>query len=546
MKKKIFILSVSLFLGVFAANAQTMTEVRQMRYDAIDVFDRYSSLILNLDNPTIYTKDYFMELFEENSMLYNDILPYNVRQELSPNDYYDKYVNNIKTYPQLANLELSFPEYKDEKWQVKIKFTKTFRLKYRDIDLTYPQWSFNYEMLVVMDKNNDYIRKEKESYSKWEIQQERNKNFINQKIRSLIVEDPLTDYVVIVNQNSYNLEYDGNTIENWDENTHSRIFPCSDIDFKKITIVDSYFKPLKFSKNPNDKHVYNCSQRKLNIFGVGINYAPYGLGNRISKSNIDYFDFSDIEESNNTYSLSLFYGIQIANKQKSTWFFNIGLDFSLYNYNYKGNYYIPYQSIDSDNDPYLRKINIINLQENAHNFAVSIPLSFQYLFQISKSGKQQVFLAVELGGYAEYFVYQWNSFNFHADYTGLYNYYGSVEFDHYYDYGHFDLSDKDISQKLKDKSNQFDYGAFGKVGLWFALKKNNLLKFDIGYKHGFCTPLKYNENFVISENYNSYQTLLQSTNKGLQNIYIGLSFVWAIRETTSKISCEIKNPSTEK
>jgi hypothetical protein len=100
------------------------------------------------------------------------------------------------------------------------------------------------------------------------------------------------------------------------------------------------------------------------------------------------------------------------------------------------------------------------------------------------------------------------------------------------------LSNKDIQQSLQDKSNQFDFGALGKVGLWVALNKSSLLKFDIGYKHGlgylsgdkygFGTPLKYKDNFVISKDYKFYETLLQSTNQGLRNVYVGLSFVSTI------------------
>ena len=145
--KKILIIGILWVSGLFMFS-QNMTEVRQMRYEAIGVFDKYSTLILNLENPNIYTKDYFTALFEENANIYNDILPDNSPQEIAVGEYYERYINLIKSSPEISNLEIGFPYFNNGKWNVVVKFRKKFNVKYRKNDLSYPEWAFNYEMLV--------------------------------------------------------------------------------------------------------------------------------------------------------------------------------------------------------------------------------------------------------------------------------------------------------------------------------------------------------------------------------------------------------------
>jgi len=258
---------------------------------------------------------------------------------------------------------------------------------------------------------------------------------------------------------------------------------------------------------------------KKNLWGLGINYCPYGLGNNINRTN-----FPDIKQSNQALSIESFFGYQLA----QNWFGNIKLGLNAYQNTFNGDYSTQYNAVDMDNDPYLRKISISSLEEKIYNFSASLPLSIEYLLRISNNVKHPVFLSFEAGGYIEYRLWATNRFSFSADYTGLYDYYCGVEFDHYYDYGHFDLSDKEISQSLSQKINRFDYGLLGSLGLWYAFNKNNLLKINFAYKHGFESPLKYKENFVPSENYGSYESLLQGTNQGIRNIYVGLAFVKTI------------------
>ena len=112
---------------------------------------------------------------------------------------------------------------------------------------------------------------------------------------------------------------------------------------------------------------------KKNIVGIGLNCYPLA----INASN----------EVQWAWFLSLFYGKQIAHKEKSTLFFNYGLDIGYYNRN------IPIYNWGKKNDEDFIRKKIISF---------SVPLSVQYLYQLSQHTKKPIFLSFELGVYGEF------------------------------------------------------------------------------------------------------------------------------------------------
>jgi hypothetical protein len=460
-----------------------------------------------------------LELFEENASIYNDILPANQPQQLSPKDYFDKFTQSVKmNYAEYRNLKFQFPTPNGEKWEIKCSFSKDIRFKSQTGNY-YPKWSFNYTVTIEMDKNYN------QTYKIYE----------NAKIKSIEVATRLSDFFIIENKEDLTVILDsaGDVIQDWDNDYRSRLFPKDDYNINnfKITISENqsnYFYTLekKWTQNQSDEHFYypEYHHLKKNIFGIGVNYSPFAFGNKISNTNAE--NFKDIQQRSNSLSLSFFFGKQIAHKKNTTWFFNVILDLNRYYYEYNGTNYTEYQDIDADNDPYLRKITINSLNEQINTFSVSIPLSVQFLIQITKSKKNPLFFSFELGALAEYTLYSKNKYNLNVNYHGLYDYYGGVEFDHYYDYGNFDVSGKQKLATVKDL--QYNYGVFSKIGLWLALNETNLLKFNIAYKHCFKAPLKYKENFVLSENRNRYESLLQGVNQNIRNIFVELSWISTI------------------
>ncbi|MDR1372926.1 MAG: hypothetical protein LBJ17_07430 [Dysgonamonadaceae bacterium] len=374
MKKTVIISAIFAVLSLNFANSQTIKETRVIKTTAVEVYEKYSNLISKLSNGNAYNLDYFLDLFAENAVIYNDILPNNMPQEISPQEYFDFFTENIEMiYGDYSSFDLSFPALENGKWKVQCEFKKAIRFRTKK-DFYYPKYEFMYKMTIEMD--NEY--------------NERYKIYKNAKITRIDVIEPLEGFFIVEKNNRYNLTYENETIDGWDEENNSRLFQTPNFNVNRIVVESGdYFNPPTLVKNEADNHFYDFKTIKKNLFGFGINCAPVGLGNKISSTN-----FSDIKSTNNALSLSLFYAWQLSHKQKSTWFLNLGLDLSLYNYNYKGDDYTEYQAIDADNDPYLRKIKITGLQEKAHNLGISLPLSFQYLYKISNSKKHPVFLSL--------------------------------------------------------------------------------------------------------------------------------------------------------
>ena len=506
-----------------SAFSQSDTEKRHIKTTALQLYENYKVIMSGLYSKSAYTEDNFIGLFDSNAEIYNDILPDNLPQQLSPSEYFKKFQTNIKRiYPVFSDFDLENPEAVDNKWLIKCSFTRGTRFLTQK-DMKYPEWSFNYTMTIEMEKLYNII----------------NKVYQHARIVSIVVDNPLKGFFIIENED--NMLFDsksGETLNNWDDDYQSRIFPedewrINDIIVPEALINDNIFRfsKGKFSKNRTDSHFYqiDIQRSKKNIFGVGLNFSPIPttFGNKISDENAEIF--KEIGHKSNVLSFSFFYGKQITYKEKSTVFFNFGLDFNKYSHKYNSTAAINQQfdNIDIHGDSYKRIIKIDSLNEIIKMTSISVPLSLLYLRQITQQTKKPVFLSLELGIFAEYTLSSNNTYRLYADYRGYYKQYFEVEMDHYLDYGSGHFTDKDSKDREK-LAKRFNGGIFGGIGLWFALNENSLLKFNVSYKHSFNSPLEYKEKYVISENKDSYQSLLYSTKQGMQNIGFGISWVKTI------------------
>ena len=434
------------------AKAQSVTETRHVKTTALQIYENYKVVMSDLYSKNDYTKDNFMALFDSKSVIYNDIIPSNNSTLLSPARYFENFKTNIKRiYPVFSDFRMGDPVSVDSKWQIKCYFTRRTRFRTQK-DLNYPEWSFNYTMTVEMNKRYD----------------DNKKVYENAKITSVEVDNPLKGFFIIENkENTPLVTKSGETLKDWDTEYQSRIFPEDKWKIKDIQV----FEPdkdifgddkTKYSKNRTDANFYQLSIQRLkkDIFGIGINYSPVALGNNTSETNIVNF------KESSALSFSLFYGKQIVHKEKSTVFFNAGLELNRYSYKF-------------------------STKENTNIFSVSVPLNVQYLYQLSSQHtKKPIFLSSELGVFAEHTL---------------------------------PATSKD-SLKLYSR---FNYGILGGVGLWFTLDNSNLLKFDVSYRGGFNSLLRY---FPQGSKYNNGddKQLPQSTNQSLQNIYFGISWVRTI------------------
>lgn len=506
--KKIVANIIFVVLSLSLSFSQNVTQVRKIKTKALEAYEnyKYSISMLYQAKPGDNREDAFKKVFNEDALIYNDILPQNSPAELSPQQYCGFFESKFEYSPcgRYSSLELLFPtETKDGKWKIQVKFRRVMEFHTQQ-GFLYPKYEFSYIMTVLVDEN-----------------------FENTKIESINVSNPLNQFFVVKNPDlEYELEYDSMQINDWDEKTNSRIFNSQYFEIQKFKINNNhYFRISGLSKNQDDPHFYDVLQKRKNIFGVGINYTPWGFGNKIVANR-----FKGISMRSNTLALSLFYGLQIGKlpqRDNSTWFLNIGLDINRYQHKYIGSDYTEYHAVDADNDPYLRKIQINKLNEKINSVSSSLFLSVSYLWSLTKQKQNPVFLVFEAGAFAEYTFLSKSTYKINADYHGFYDqYYDGVEFDHYYDYGNF--SQSSIQKLITVKNLRCDYGLWGSIGCCIALDKSNLLKVNIGYKHGFNTPIRYKESFVISENKDTYQSLLQSSHQGKRDLFLGISYMRTI------------------
>ncbi|MCL2651490.1 MAG: hypothetical protein FWD60_10765 [Candidatus Azobacteroides sp.] len=394
MKKNILTTS-AIIIATVSAFSQSVTETRHIKTTALQVYENYKVVMSGLHSKSSYTEDNFMTLFDKNTTLYNDILPDNNPQQLSPANYFAKFKASInRIYPDFSDFKMEEPVSVGDKWQIKCNFTRGTRFKTLK-DMNYPEWSFNYTMTIEMDKRYDTNKKVYE----------------NARIESIDVENPLKGFFVLENKDNMLLTAkSGETLKEWDAEYNSRIFPEDEWKIKDIQVFDSgsnknffEYSKSRFSQNRSDTHFYQLATQTFpkNIYGIGVNCSPFAFGKNTK---------------NYAISLSLFYGKQIAHKERSTIFFNVGLDFNCYSDN---------------NDKFI---------------SVSVPLSVQYLYQLSQNSKKPIFLSFELGAFGECTM--------------------------------------DIQKKLKIGDTKLDRGILGGIGFWTVLNESNMLKFNVSYKYG--------------------------------------------------------------
>jgi len=485
MRKSILTVAAIIMASV-SAFSQSATETRRIKNTAFQLYENYKVQIQGLHSTSAYTEDNFLTLFSKDATLYNDIIPENTTEQLTPKNYFKNFRENLKRiYPVFSDFKIGDPVSIGDRWQVKCYFTQTTKFR-TQTEMRYPEWTFHYTMTIEMDKYYN----------------SNNKVYYNAEIVSIEVENPLKEFFIIENkENMPLLSKSGETVAAWDKEYHSRIFPENEWKIEEMKVVDfnktfAYSKS-ELAKNETDERYYHYKvQRfKKDIVGAGINFSPFAFGNKLRIDSVEI----NMEE---TYAISLsaFYGKQFFHKEKSSLFANVGLDLNIYHHKFNNN--CPeYSTIDLDGDSCSRIISLEKLEINI--FSISIPLSVQYFYQLTKPEKKTIFLSCELGVFGEFTLYS-NKVN--ANVSGRYGEkYFNIKMDHYDYYGDFEAS----------RFESFNFGIFGRVGALFALNKSNLLKVNLSFKAPFW---QFSNSFKAKE---------YSISQGL-NLGIGVSWVQTI------------------
>ena len=512
-----YILFLLLFLSssLFATNVE-FKDARKVRIEVLKLYEGYVNAMERLHNISYdyLLEDEFLNLFDANARLYNNIIPTYEPEDglLSPNEYIDLYSHIRSAGFSFSNFMCdSICNFDDNFYKAFCSFNhriKTFLVKvdansgnlvrvgdeHEEINLKelhYPEYEFACKLVIKVPKNN----------------------FESSAIEELTVEKPLGKFFVLQNPKSLNFT-------DYKFSKNGRIFNQdmvkSPYDFCKKE--NDIFSPLTINQNRLNKNFYTILRKNRNKVEFGIGFSPISFGNSISKKQ----GFTGINNYSSELSLLGKIGVQIKHNKTNYWFVNFGLQASLFNSRYFGNNYTEYNTIDIDGDKYLRKISLKINKELTNVLSVSLPITFECIIPL----KKESFLSVDFGGFIGVNAIAKTRFNIDASYRGMYDIFGGVEFDHYYDYGDFSLTNKNISIN-KLPINRWNYGAIVGVSYLRKLgtKEDWLWKAGISYKGNFTTNFKPIQNLIISSDYNKYNPIIQLATCPNQGLNLTFSLV---------------------
>ena len=523
MKK--IVISIILCFSGFVALSQTVTEVRQMRLNAMDLFENYTTALSSLDMPDSYVKDNFLSLFDADAVVYNDILPDNSQQVLFPEQYYKKYVGLIKSYPKFSDLELGMPFQNNGKWYVTVNFKKSFGIRFKQRDLTYPEYAFDCEMLVEMTQNQQYVKKE--NYSRREVENTVNQPFTNVKIKKLSVAEPLSDYFVIQLNDSklsnevQGLYYNHEKVEFTGSQNYKLFdtgqFNINDFTFHPELNLDDHKTSITRDDIDHRYYKYNISPLQ-NMVGVQFSFIPKNFGINAGEK------FKDALKCGWSYGIgfSLFYSRLIAkSKGGINWYANVNPGYSsdILKIDYTGGSQPEYQSRDEDGDSYTRNVSLSNFSEKNAFRTFDLPFGVG----LTKSLKS-VTLTADFGFWLNYtFRWQTHSQIDLAKYSGTYEDLCNLVIDQngYYNFGTF--NDRKIEYKASSK--KCDFGVYAAVGVMFKLKDYWYLKTSAEYRYAFTDRMNNYEDFTKEFREKEYDPLFNSIKWHTNRLQINLGVV---------------------
>lgn len=542
MKKIVGIfLVLTCTLPVFS---QTLKQQRLIKQTALDIFESYVDVCNRLyqNKKDVYIYDQFLNLFSDTARVYNDILPSFPHGDqvvptdsmlITPGEYFNNFKSEIlKNSFSYDSLELyDIQEVSEQWWTLKCSFGRT--VAYTSSSKSpYSRREFHYTMTIVMREEDSRNAKQ----------------MVDAKITNISVSDPCSQVRIItetdgINKKNFIIDpsslYKGPKHDTPKHDTlNSDRMPVGYYlkDDVKISDIEdeinanspeaSFFNIIELEQY--NKHFYKRNSKKRDFWGLGINACPYGFGNKISSANTKKFGYENISQRNFSIEFSTFFGINLYVKNRYSLFLVPQLSLGYRNFNFSGDYSAQYQAVDIDGTEYMRNINVDLKNENVNQFTINFPISISNMFLLHKDAENQLFLSLDFGVLLSCVPFTRNTYDFSARYTGTYDFFGGVEFDHYYDYGNFDLNHNDIAYIPNSLINKFNIGILAGVGLMFQIEETSMLKFDLSFRNGFLSIAKYKEGFVLSEDYKNFESLLQASKSGAHNLYFSLSYIRAI------------------
>lgn len=503
--KRLLILVLIVFLlpNLFAKENLTPDLCRRINYNSLRLIEDYESFCTFKGNNSDMA---FNSLFTENATIYNDYLPLNETQNITPEEYFN--ITQDEKTKSAMNVEISKVSFIDS---LEIFGRNTFGLKiglkkkifFRNWNsFRYPETNFNliFNILVKTNASDE----------------------IECKIRSIICKsDSRIKEFSIAKINLKNLDssYEQIKINNKpldvDEKVIEKTIFLSDISNpQKVISLESYDAFLTFKQDYSlrpDKHIYyvNTQNYKSEI-GVGILCNIFPNYKLISNENIPDGALQDINVLMYGIGLGLNYSTRILKFGKSNFYLNSGFGIEKNLICFSGDYYFEKTSEDIDGDQYIRITELNGIKEMINLDYLYLPIGIEYKYIINKDLSLQSILGVK-----GYFLFNKTfSLKANATFKGFYDQYDQLTMDRYYDFGDFDLSYKNNGIDL----SQFNFGLYAGIGAGYKLNQRYTASIKLVYDYTFLNLSNCLDEYIISKDRYDYTSLIHAYNSVKRNL----------------------------
>ncbi|HRZ97443.1 MAG TPA: hypothetical protein P5084_07790 [Paludibacter sp.] len=513
--KKIFIFGLLVFLSqsIFSKEVTKPNLNRRINDNIINLIQKYESTCTFSDSKSELS---FYSLFTDLALIYNDYLPYNNRQEVTPGQYF-KIIQNkeTKTDFTVAFSEMQFMD--TLKFLANNIYISKVRLNKKMIftnwnGFVYPEK--NFELIIDVLVNTDNPEK------------------IDCRINKITAVNPVMDFSIL-NMNLKNsgpdiekLFVEGEPLVTEKNDKKPVVFLPGIANPQEVITIDSYDGFLNFktdnSANP-DKSIYylNILNYKSDVgFTFQYNSLPgysFTSPNEISSS------LQNIKTTNTGYSLGIDFNKKIVRSGRMYYFLNLGVGYEQNNIKFSGDYSNEgheYEAADSDGDNYLRRVELKGINENIDLKFLYLPVGFKmnyYLFN-------RLSIESTIGAKIFYlFDKSTTSSVAQANYKGYYDQYDQVLLDRYYDFGTFSIPSQTKALELP----VLNYGAFANIGANYKLNQRLFASLKVGYYYAVSNMANKKDNFVLSNTKDDYNSLIYAYNfirKNNLTISFGLNY----------------------
>ena len=509
MKKMLtFGLLLLSFPSLYSQQTITPDLYRRINYNVIRLIENYESYCtfsgFNSDVS-------FYSLFNENATIYNDYLPQNHKQDLSPEEYYNLTQNDkTKSTIGVEISDLSFIDSLEVKgnndYRVKLKLTKSIYFRNWN-KFRYPDRKFVLFFSIQVNTSN---------FDK-----------IDCKIESITCESPIKEFSIAkfnlkdVDLINEPIKIGGEPIES-DESEFTLFIPNipNPKEIIKIESFDAYLNIRSDTAKMPDKNIYFVNVRNYK-FDIGLN-IQYNVTSNYQLSSIEAISNGFLSNINSTtygYGIGIDFNRKIAKSGRTNFYLNFGIGIEKTGIGFSGSNYNEHSASDVDGDPYLRQIELNDIKENIDLNYLYLPIGIKFKYLLDKKFS----LEAIVGAKAYYLFNQSCSITTSASYKGYYEQYDKLTMDHYYDYGYFDLS----FQNKKLQLPEFNYGLFANLGGSYRINQKYSASLRVGYDYSLMNVANYNGSYVLSENKDDYKSLIYSfnkINKSTLNLKIGINY----------------------